>query len=286
MKVKIGDKYVGEDEPCFVVADIGINHNGDLDIAKQLIDWAFRAGCDAVKFQKRTIELVYTEEELLKPRSSPFGETNGDLKRGLEFSLRDYIQIDRYCKKLGIMWFASCWDTESVKFMEVFNPPCHKIASAMLTNKPLLDALKSTGRPLILSTGMSTQDEIFDTIKYMRQDNLVVLHCTSTYPCKVEELNLDYIPYLRHWLECPVGYSGHEVGLVTSVAAVALGAKMVERHITLDRTMWGSDQSASVEPLGFERLVKYIHSTENALGDGVKVVYPSELEIKKKLRKV
>lgn len=286
MKVKIGDKYVGGSEPCFIVADVGINHNGDMDIAKQLIDWAFRAGCDAVKFQKRTIELVYTEEELLKPRSSPFGETNGDLKRGLEFSLRDYIQIDRYCKKLGIMWFASCWDTESVKFMERFNPPCHKIASAMLTHKPLLDALRATGRPLILSTGMSTQEEIFNAINYLGQDNLVVLHCTSTYPCKVEELNLNYIRVLDDNLFSPVGYSGHEVGLVTSVAAVTLGAKMVERHITLDRTMWGSDQSASVEPLGFERLVKYIHSTENALGDGVKVVYPSELEIKKKLRKV
>ena len=286
MKVKIGDKYVGEDEPCYVVADIGINHNGDVDIAKQLIGWAYRAGCDAVKFQKRTIEDVYTPEELAKPRESPFGITNGDLKRGLELSLGEYQEIDKYCKDIGMPWYASCWDLKSVDFMEQFNPPCHKVASPMLTYTALLEAMRDTGRPVVLSTGMSTEAQIKDAVVTIGDtSNLIILHCTSTYPCTVGELNLRVIPTLYKWC-CPVGYSGHEVGIVTSVVAVALGAKMVERHITLDRSMWGTDQSASVEPLGMERLVKYIHSTEKALGDGVKVVYPSEVPIMNKLRRV
>jgi len=285
MKVKIGDKYVGGSEPCYVIADIGINHNGSVDIAKQLIGWAYRAGCDAVKFQKRTVEAVYTPEELAKPRESPFGKTNGDLKRGLEFGMAEYTEIDLYCKELGIPWFASCWDIGSVGFMEHFNPPCYKIASPCLTDTALLKEVKATGKPITLSTGMSTVAQIDKAYATLDTDNMVMLHCTSTYPCKLEELNLSVIQGMSLYYHCPIGYSGHEVGIVTTVVAVVLGAKMVERHITLDRSMWGSDQSASVEPLGMERLVKYIHSTEKALGDGVKKVYDSEIPIREKLRR-
>lgn len=284
MKVKIGDKLVGENEPCFIVADIGINHNGSVDTAKQLIDHAAQAGCDAVKFQKRTIHKVYTPSELAKPRESPFGRTNGDLKWGLELSFEDYQEIDKYCKD-KILWYASCWDKESVDFIEQFNPPCHKIPSPMLTHKLLSEHLRATGRALILSTGMSTLAEMGDAIRRLPDNNLIVLHCTSTYPCSLEELNLSFIPRLIEILDCPIGFSGHEVGIATSVVAVALGAKMVERHITLDRSMWGTDQSASVEPLGMEKLVKYIHSSEIAMGDGIKKVYLSEIPVKKKLRR-
>ncbi len=284
MKVKIGDKWVGENEPCFIVVDIGINANGSLDIAKQLIIKAHLAGCDAVKFQKRTIDLVYSSEELDKPRETPFGKTNRDLKEGLEFSLDEYREIDFFCRQIGIMWFASCWDAKSVDFMEWFNPPCYKIASPCLTDDGLLRYTKSKGKPIILSTGMSTLEQIDHAVDLLG-NNLIILHCTSTYPGKIEELNLKVIPLLRERYGCPVGYSGHEVGISTTVAASVLGAKMVERHITLDRSMWGTDQAASVEPQGIERIVKYIHTIEQAMGDGVKWVYDSEVPIMKKLRK-
>jgi len=244
------------------------------------------AGCDAVKFQKRSVEVVYSAEELARPRESPFGATNGDLKRGLEFGADQYAEIDRYCAGANIMWFASCWDEASVDVIEQFKPPCYKIASASLTDDQLLRHHRKTGRPLILSTGMSTLEQIDHSVEVSGQRDLVLLHTTSTYPSELGELNLRAIPTLRERYGVPVGYSGHEVGLYTTLAAVVLGACVIERHITLDRAMWGSDQAASVEPQGFSRLVKDIRAVETAMGDGVKKVYPSEVPIMQKLRRV
>lgn len=284
--VRIGDRLVGDGLPCFIVAEIGINHNGDLEIAKKLIDVASLAGCDAVKFQKRTVEVVYSPEELAKPRENPFGPTNGDLKRGLEFGQKEYEEIDAYCRDKKILWFASCWDEGAVDFIEQFNPPCYKIASASLTDDNLLRYHRRYGRPIIISTGMSTLDEIDHAVDVLGHDDLVVLHCTSTYPSQIEELNLSAIRELNHRYGVPTGYSGHEVGLAPSVGAAVLGACVIERHITLDRAMWGSDQAASVEWQGFWRLVKDIRALEKAMGDGVKRVYPSEVPIIKKLRRI
>jgi N-acetylneuraminate synthase len=285
-KVKIGNRLVGDGEPCFIAAEIGINHNGSVDLAKKLVSAAAVAGCDAVKFQKRTIEVVYTPEELAKPRETPFGETNGDLKRGLEFDREKYREVDAYCRSQGILWFASCWDEASVDFMEPFDPPCYKIASASLTDDHLLRHHRKTGRPIIISTGMSTIEEIDHAVEVLGIKDLIILHCTSTYPSKPEELNLAAIPVLKERYGVPVGYSGHEVGLQTTEAAVALGACCVERHITLDRAMWGSDHAASVEPQGLMRLVRDIRVIEKAMGDGNKIVYPSEVPIRSKLRRV
>jgi N-acetylneuraminate synthase len=268
------------------VAEIGINHNGDIEIAKKLIDAAKEAGADAVKFQKRTVEVVYSPEELARSRESPFGTTNGQLKYGLEFGYERYKEIDAYCREREIPWFASCWDEGSVDFMEQFNPPCYKIASACLTDDRLLRHHHKMGRPIILSTGMSTIEQIRHAVRVLDTDELILLHCTSTYPSPPEELNLHMIRTLvKEFPNHPVGYSGHEVGLQTSVAAVALGACVVERHITLDRAMWGSDQSASVEPQGFQRKVRDIQAVEAALGDGVKRVYEGERPIMAKLRR-
>lgn len=283
--IKIGNREVGDGQPCFIIAEIGINHNGDLEIARRLIDAAVNAGCDAVKFQKRTVEVVYTPEELAKPRENPFGPTNGDLKRGLEFGLAQYREIDRYCKQRGILWFASCWDEASVDFIEQFQPPCYKIASACLTDDGLLRHHRRYGRPIILSTGMSTLEQVDHAVEVLGKENLMLMHTNSTYPSKIEELNLRTLQTLSRRYGVPVGYSGHEVGLAPSVGAVALGACAIERHITLDRAMWGSDQAASVEPQGFERLVKDIRAVEKAMGDGVKRVYESEIPIMKKLRR-
>jgi len=284
--VKIGNRVVGDAQPCLVVAEIGINHNGNVDIAKRLIAAAELAGCEAVKFQKRTVDVVYSVEELAKPRENPFGATNGDLKWGLEFKHKEYKAIDEYCRMHSIMWFASCWDEKSVDFVEQFNPPCYKIASASLTDTNLLKHHRNTGRPLILSTGMSTVEQIDRAVETLGRDNLILMHTTSTYPSKSDELNLNVVRTLRNRYDLPIGYSGHEVGLATSVAAVALGACMLERHITLDRAMWGSDQAASVEPHGFSKLVRDARAVEAALGDGVKRVYESEVAILKKLRRV
>lgn len=283
--VNIGGKTVGEGAPCFVIAEIGINHNGDLEVAKKLISAAVLAGCDAVKFQKRTVDVVYTKEELAKPRENPFGATNGDLKRGLEFGEEQYRAIDQYCKEHNILWFASCWDEGSVDFIAKFNPPCWKIASASLTDDGLLRHHRSAGGPVILSTGMSSLAEIDHAVEVLGKKDLVLMHTTSTYPSKVEELNLRVIPTLRERYGVPVGYSGHEVGLSPSLAAACLGACAVERHITLDRSMWGSDQAASVEPHGFSRMVRDLHAVATAMGDGVKRVYDSELPIRAKLRR-
>lgn len=284
--VKIGGETVGDGYPCYIVAEVGINHNGSLDIAKQLIDVAVKCGCDAVKFQKRTIEVVYSPEELAKPRESVFGTTNGDLKRGLEFGYEQYAEIDKYCKEKGIVWFASCWDEGSVDFIEQFNPPCYKIASACLTDDNLLKHHKKLGKPIILSTGMSEMSLIEHAVEALGTDGLVLLHCTSTYPCKLEELNLEGIKTLKERFDVPVGYSGHEVGLWTTFAAAAMGACMVERHVTLDRAMWGSDQAASVEPQGVAYLVREIRGLEIALGDGTIKIYDSEIPIMQKLRRV
>lgn len=284
-KVVIGDRAIGDGEPCFVIGEIGINHNGDPGLAKKLIAAASLADCEAVKFQKRTVDVVYTAEELAKPRETPFGTTNGELKRALEFGEDEYRDIDRYCKDHDIFWMASCWDEASVDFIEQFEPPCYKVASASLTDDDLLQHHRATGRPIILSTGMSSIQEIDHAVEVLGTDKLIILHCTSTYPSKPEELNLRAIPVLKERYGVPVGYSGHEVGLQTSVAAVTLGACCVERHITLDRAMWGSDQAASVEPQGIARLVRDIRVVEKAMGDGVKQVYESEIPIRTKLRR-
>jgi N-acetylneuraminate synthase len=283
--ISIGSRSVGPNHPTFVIAEIGINHNGDLEIAKSLIREALASGCDAVKFQKRTVDVVYSKEELDRPRESPFGNTNGDLKRGLEFGQKEYTVIDQLCREIGMLWFASCWDEASVDFIEQFNPPCYKIASACLTDEGLLRHHRATGKTLILSTGMSSLEEIDRAVEILGRDQLIVMHATSTYPSKLDELNLKVIPKLIERYGVPCGFSGHEVGLATTVASVALGAQIIERHLTLNRAMWGSDQAASIEPSGFSRMVKDIRSVEAALGDGRKVVYESEIPIRAKLRR-
>lgn len=284
--VKLGNKVIGDDFSCYIIAEIGINHNGSIDIAKKLIDAALNAGCDAVKFQKRTVDVVYTPEELAMPRENPFGTTNGDLKRGLEFGVEEYKEISAYCKEKNIYWFASCWDEGSVDFMQQFDMPCYKIASASITNDSLLRYHRKTKKPIIVSTGMSDMGIIEHAVDVLGTENLIIMHCTSTYPSKSEELNLKGIVTLRDKYDVPIGYSGHEVGLYTTYAAAALGASIVERHITLDRSMWGSDQAASVEPQGFKMLISNIRNWEIAKGDGQIRIYDSEIPIMKKLRKV
>lgn len=284
--VQIGNKIVGDNNPCFVIAEIGINHNGSVDIAKKLIDIAKFAGCDAVKFQKRTLEVVYSKEELERPRTSPFGETNGDLKRGLEFGYEQYKEIDDYCKQKDILWFASCWDEASVDFMEQFDVPCYKIASASLSDDNLLKHTKAAKKPMLLATGMSSTEEIDHALKILGQDNLILLQCSSTYPSENKELNLRVIQTFREKYDCPIGYSGHEKGIMPSAAAVLLGACVVERHITLDRTMWGSDHSASLEPQGLIKLVRDIRNIPAILGSAHKTVLEREKPIIEKLRRV
>ena len=284
--VKIADKIIGEGYPCFIIAEIGINHNGSVNLAKKMIDIAITTGCDAVKFQKRTVDVVYTKEELEKERKSVFGNTNGDLKRGLEFGYDEYKEIDEYCKNKGIIWFASCWDIGAVDFIEKFDVPCYKIASASLTDDELLKHVKSKGKPILLSTGMSTIKEITHAVDILGEDNLVIYHCTSTYPSNAEETNLLAIKTFKQMFTCPIGYSGHERGVTPSVLAVAMGATSVERHITVDRTNWGSDQAASLEMAGLYHMVRDIRQVPALLGDGKKVVYPREIPIIDKLRRV
>lgn len=309
-EIRIGNRKIGDSEPCFVIAEIGINHNGDMAIAKKLIDAAVEAGADAVKFQKRTVTVVYTEEELKKPRevpaeviaaalkrgvlpaesvkrlqANPQDTTNGDLKWALEFSEKEYGEIDAYCKTKNILWFVSPWDEGSVDVIEKFNPPAYKIASASLTDAGLLKHVRATGRPVILSTGMSTLEEVDAAVKILGDDNLLIMHCVSTYPAELKDLNLLGIKTLSERYELPVGYSGHEKGVYASLCAAVLGAVSVERHLTLDRAMWGSDQAASLEPKGFEMMTREIRNYELAKGDGVKVVLESEKPILKKLRR-
>jgi N-acetylneuraminate synthase len=285
-EVLIGNKLVGDGHACYIIAEIGINHNGDIDLARRLISVAVAAGCDAVKFQKRTVEVVYTPEELAKPRENPFGATNGDLKHGLEFGHDEYRLIDRYCREVKMPWFASAWDERAVDFIDQFDVPCYKIASASLTDDKLLRHTRSKGRPIILSTGMSTLAEIDHAVDVLGTKDLVLLHACSVYPAHYPELNLKAITTMRERYGVPVGYSGHETGLPSTVAAVALGACCVERHITLDRAMWGSDQAASLEPNGISKIVSYVRVVEQSLGDGVKRVVEREQPIIKKLRRV
>jgi N-acetylneuraminate synthase len=287
-EIKLGNKTVGDGHPAYIIAEIGINHNGDLNIAKQMIDAAVHAGVDAVKFQKRTPEIATPPEQQKQMRETPWGYiTYLEYRYKVEFGEEQYREIDRYCKEKGIAWMVSVWDQPSVDFMEEFDTPAYKIPSASLTDYNLIRKAQATGKPLILSSGMSTMEQIRQGVEIAGEKDVVLMHCTSTYPCEPEELNLRMVETLRHeFPTIPIGYSGHEVGLVPSAVAVALGACMVERHLTLDRAMWGSDQAASVEPGGFERLVKYIRVSEAALGDGVKKVYESEMGSMRRLRRV
>jgi len=281
---------IGPNEPCYIIAEIGINHNGSLETAKKLIDEAVAAKATAVKFQKRTPEICVPKDQWEIMRDTPWGRISYiDYKRKTEFGIAEYATIDQYCKKLGIDWFVSTWDVEAVDFMEQFDTPLYKLASASLTDFPLINRILLTGKPLMLSTGMSTNKEIEDAVNlvYAYSENypLLIAHSTSAYPCKPEELNLKMIQTLgKKYPGVPIGYSGHETGLATTVAAVTMGATFVERHFTLDRAMWGSDHAASVEPQGFARLVRDIRDVEIATGDGIKRVYESELGPMKRLR--
>ncbi len=287
MVVRIGNKMVGDGHPVLLVAEIGINHNGDINLAKALIKMAFDAGCDAVKFQKRTIERCYNAAELNAPRESPWGNTNGDQKRALEFGREEYDEIDRYCRELGIIWLVSPWDIPSVDFIEVYNPPCYKIPSARVRDEDdFLRYVRSTGRPIIMSTGACDESHIRHAVEVLGMEDLILTHCVLQYPCDSKDLNLRAISTLKSWYpDVPVGYSGHEKGPAPSLMAAALGANLVERHITLDRTMYGSDQAASLERHGLEILVRDIRSWEEACGDGVKRILEGEAKNYEKLRR-
>jgi N-acetylneuraminate synthase len=285
--ISLGKRTVGDGQPTYVVAEIGINHNGDLEIARSLIDAAAHAGVDALKFQKRTPELCVPADQRDLKRDTPWGYISYlEYRKKVEFGEPEFQAIDRHCRDREVDWFASVWDQPSVDFIEAFHPIAYKVPSAALTDHDLLRHVRSKGKPIVLSTGMSTMQEIERAVRAVGTGDLLLLHATSTYPCDPEELNLRMVQTLRDRFGCPVGYSGHEVGLIPTVVAVSLGACLVERHITLDRAMWGSDQAASVEPGGFERLVKYIRVTESGLGDGVKKVYESELPSLRRLRRV
>jgi sialic acid synthase SpsE len=284
----LGDKLAGPGQPVYVVGEIGINHNGELDNAFALIDSAADAGCDAVKFQKRTPEICTPRDQWDIERDTPWGRmTYIDYRHRVEFGEDEYRAIDAHCKKRGIAWFASPWDVPSVDFLEQFDQPAFKVASASLTDDDLLRRLRETGRTIIISTGMSTPRQIRHAVEVLGSERILMCHTTSTYPAPTDQLNLRMLETLRReYPNVPIGYSGHEIGLQTTLAAVALGAVFVERHITLDRAMWGSDQSASVEPGGLERLVRDIRVVEAALGDGVKKVYDAERAAMAKLRRV
>ena len=270
----------------FIIGEIGINHNGDLEIAKKLIDIAADAGADAVKFQKRTIDLVYTKEFLDSPRESPWGKTQREQKEGLEFGIDEYTEIDNYCKKKGINWFASAWDLESQKFLKQFNLNYNKIASAMIVYEELLKEVASEGKHTFISTGMTTEEDIRKAVDVFKNSNcpFELMHCISTYPMEDEHANLNAIKTLREKYYCDVGYSGHEVGLAVSYAATSLGITSLERHITLGRSMYGSDQSASVEPGGFRMLVGAVRKIEKSMGDGSLGYMDSEIPIAENLR--
>lgn len=288
MTVTIGSHVLGGGNPVYVIAEIGLNHNGDVEIAKRLMDVAARSGANAVKFQKRTPEIATPPHMRDTPRDTPWGTmTYLEYRYRVEFDREQYVELGDYATMRGLHWFASPWDVPSVAFLEDLGVVAHKVASASVTDHELLSALAATGKPIILSTGMSTIDEIDDAVSHFDRAGLIMLHATSTYPMPPEEANLRTIETLgRRYAEVPIGYSGHERGLQISLAAVALGAAVVERHITLDRTMWGSDHAASLEPQGFEHLVRDIRVIEQAMGDGVKRVFPGELAPLAKLRRV
>ena len=286
MSIKILDKGISEENPCFVIGEIGINHNGDISIAKQLIDVASSAGADAVKIQKRDPDTCVPEDQKNIVRDTPWGRiTYLEYRHKVEFSPSQFDELCEYAKGKGIVLFASPWDLPSARFLIERDTPLLKVASACLTDDDLIHELVASGKPIIASTGMSTLEEIDHAFGIMKNSPLAICHATSAYPCSLDELNLKMIPELRTRYRVPIGYSGHEVGLSTTLAAVALGAKIIERHITIDRTMWGSDQAASIEPHGFTKLIKDIRAVERALGDGVKRVYESENSAKNKLRR-
>lgn len=270
----------------FITAEIGINHNGDVGIAKRLIDMASNAGCDAVKFQKRTIDIVYTKEFLDSPRESPWGTTQREQKEALEFGKEEYDEIDAYCREVGIDWFASAWDVPSQHFLRQYNLKYNKIASPMIKHHELLEAVAEERKPTFISTGMSTYEDIDAAVEIFRRYDcpFVLMHCVSEYPARENILNLLCINELRRRYDCPVGYSGHEVTMIPGVLAAMMGAVAVERHITLDRAMYGSDQAASLEKRGLEMLVSYIRTMPTVMGDGVKRITPTELAVAKKLR--
>jgi N-acetylneuraminate synthase len=286
-KVKIGNRFVGEGEPIFVIAEIGINHNGSLEIAKKMIDGAIFSGCDAVKFQKRTPEICVPQDQWEIERDTPWGRmTYIEYRRKMEFNKQQFQELVDYCNARRIIWFTSCWDEAAVDFVEEFDPLLYKIASASITDEPLLQKHKKLNKPVIMSTGMSTMEEIEKAVSNIGTEKLLIAHSTSSYPCPLNELNLNMIQTYRNiYPVTPIGYSGHETGLAPTLAAIALGASFIERHITLDRAMWGTDQAASVEVVGMMRLVSNIRDIEKSLGDGKKKVYESELAVMKKLRK-
>ncbi len=288
LSIRVGDRRVGDEEPIYIIAEIGINHNGSLDLAEKMIAGAARAGCDAVKLQKRTPELCVPRDQWDRVRETPWGAMPYiDYRRRIELGEEEYEAIDRLCRSLGIAWFASCWDEPSIEFIERFDPPLFKAASASLTDLSLLSVMRRTGRPLMISTGMSTLTEMDAAVETLGESDLLIAHSTSAYPCPLDNLNLRVIPSLRRrYPGAVIGYSGHEPGLAPTGAAAALGARFIERHVTLDRTMWGSDQAASVEMHGLEILVRNIRDIETSLGDGIKRVYDSEAASRARLRRV
>ena len=288
MGFKITKNRINNSEKVYFIGEVGINHNGDIDLAKKIIFEAKKAGFSAVKFQKRNPEISTPNDIKSRLRETPWGQmTYLDYKYKIEFDKKEYDEIDKYCKNLEIDWFASCWDEDSLNFLLNYEPPVLKIASASITNKDLLIAHKDSGLPIIMSTGMSTPEEINKAYEILKDNQLAILHTTSTYPCPPEELNLNVIQTLsQQYPNNPIGYSGHESGLSTSIAAAVLGAKIIERHITTNRAMWGTDQAASLEPIGMQRLVGSINKITIAMGDGEKKVYESEIAIKEKLRNV
>jgi len=286
-EIIIGDKKISENNPIFFIGEIGINHNGSIDIAKQIIDLASICNVDAVKFQKRTPELCVPDNVKNRIKETPWGEmTYLDYKKRIEFGEKEYKKIDKYCKEKNIIWFASPWDCPSVDFLEKFDVPCYKIASALLTDKELLGKIKSLDKPVFLSTGMSTEKEIDKAVDILGEKDLVIMHCNSSYPAKNGELNLKYITKLKEkFPDAIIGYSGHEEGISASLIAANLGAKVIERHITIDRAMWGTDQAASIDFSGLRRLVRDLKKLPVWIGDGEKKVYESEKKIKEKLRR-
>jgi len=283
----LGNVQVGDDCPSYFIAEIGINHNGEMDIAKKLIAVAADAGCNAVKFQKRNPELCVPLSQRNILRETPWGNmTYFDYRNKIEFGKKEYDEINKYCKEIGITWLVSVWDIDSIDFMAQYDTPCIKIPAAKLTDDALLKHVRKQGKTVILSTGMSSLEQLDHAVKILQKDNLILLHCCSAYPARYEDLNLRLIPFLKDRYQVLVGYSGHETGLPSSVAARAMGACVIERHITLDRAMWGSDHAASLEPNGLNRLIRDIRLVETSMGDGVKKILACEEPIIKRLRNV
>jgi len=285
--VNVGEFKIGDEQPLYFIAEIGINHNGEIDLAKKLIKTAKDSGCNAVKFQKRNPELCVPLAQRNVMRETPWGIiTYFDYRKKIELGEKEYDEIDRYCKEIGITWFASAWDNDSIDFLARYNLPCYKIPAAKLTDDAFLKHLRAQGRPMFLSTGMSSLEQLDHAVAVLQKKDLILMHCCSSYPASYQDLNLRLIPYLKERYQVPVGYSGHETGLATSVAAYALGACTIERHITLDRAMWGSDHAASLEPNGLNRLLRDIRLVEESMGDCRKRILPSEEPLIKRLRNV